>query len=260
MWLLKKWLNQKRKMSNKRVFGLLGNGISHSFSPVFFNKMFERERINAEYRLFDFDDIQEFYRFLAANSEIEGFNVTIPFKRKIIKGLKEVDVVAAQAGAVNTVKVTNKGLIGFNTDVVGFELSLVSLLKNRSGLKALVLGTGGASKAVQLVLNRLNISFVLVSRTKKEKVLTYDDLTPEIITNYCLIINTTPLGMFPQTALCPPIPYRFISTRHILFDLIYNPEETLFLKKGKANGALVKNGLEMLHLQAEASWKIWNSR
>ncbi len=246
----------------KRLFGLVGKNISHSFSPGYFNKKFLDEGINAGYVLFDLDDIKEIESIISKNPELEGFNVTIPYKNDIFPFLDELDETAKVIGAVNVVKIQHEGdkvfLKGFNTDATGFRDSLLPLIVNKTEIKALVFGTGGASKAVKYVLNELNIEFNQVSRKKTVETLTYNDITGDVMKEYRLLINTTPLGMHPDVNSCPDIPYENLTPNHILYDLIYNPLETLFLKKGKEKGATTKNGLEMLHLQAEAAWKIWN--
>ncbi len=244
------------------IFGLLGKNISHSFSPGYFNDKFKRENINAEYKLFDLDNVEDILHVIEVNPGLKGFNVTIPYKTEIKKYLDEIDDSAKSVGAVNVVKIFRREdgyiLKGFNTDIIGFKKSLQPLLKDKSDVKALVLGTGGASKAVEYVLKELGIPSLFVSRRKKDGVLTYDELNRDIIKNHKLIVNTTPVGMYPDVDIAPGIPFEHISSSHVLYDLIYNPVETLFLKKGKERGAIVKNGLEMLHLQAEAAWKIWN--
>jgi shikimate dehydrogenase len=261
-FLLKKWLNQNLAMSNKRLFGLLGRNISHSFSPGYFNEKFRKEKIGAEYVLFDLPSVTEMKTVIEMHPDLEGFNVTIPYKKEVFALLDHVDKTAAAIGAVNAVKVERAGekpvLTGYNTDTVGFKNSLLPLLSGKSVRKALVLGTGGASKAAEYVLKELGISYSLVSRRRSAGNLTYDDLTPELIEDTLLIVNTTPLGMLPNIDTFPQIPYEALTSEHVLYDLVYNPLETEFLKKGKQQGAVTKNGLEMLHLQAEAAWEIWN--
>lgn len=248
-------------MANKTKFGLIGKNISYSFSKGYFLEKFKNLQLkNHKYYNYDLPEISEF-PFITYHKEEEfgGFNVTIPYKQSIIKYLAELDDVAQKIGAVNTIKVTNNNkLIGFNTDAYGFENSLKPMLKQHHK-KAIILGTGGASKAVMFVLNKLNIAYKLVSRNPTEHQISYDDLTEELIKNYQIIINCTPLGTHPNIQDCPNIPYNLLSENHFLYDLIYNPPETMFLKKGKKQGATIKNGLEMLELQAEKSWEIWNS-
>ncbi len=246
-----------------RLFGLIGYPLSHSFSAKYFADKFQNSTISdAEYRNFPLEkteDVQQLFE----TENLCGFNVTIPYKEEIIPFLDELDSSASAVGAVNTVVLKNKKKIGYNTDVFGFEGSLIDFLakaqRTQSEMKAFVLGTGGSSKAVSFVLKKLGIDFQFVSRTKKENIISYADLKPQTILEHKLIINTTPVGMFPETQDAPDIPYSFITSQHFLFDLIYNPAETEFLKRGKQHGAAIKNGLEMLQLQAEKSWEIWNN-
>jgi len=249
-------------MTDKKKFGLIGKNISYSFSKgYFFDKFKELKLENYSFRNYDLPDISEF-PFITYHREEEfgGFNVTIPYKESIIKYLSSLDADAQEIGAVNTIKVTSDNeLIGFNTDVYGFENSLKPLLKSHHK-KALILGTGGASKAIAFALDKLNIDFQFVSRTSTlEDMVLYKNLSKEIIESHQLIINCTPLGTHPNVQDCPDIPYNFLTDKHFLYDLIYNPSETEFLKRGKQQGTIIKNGLEMLELQAEKSWEIWNS-
>jgi len=246
-------------MSNKKLFGILGRNIGHSFSPKYFNRKFLKENINAEFVLFDLQNIELLPEMVNSNSNLSGLSVTIPYKQEVFKYLQGVSKEAERIGAVNCIKIAEDGLTGYNTDVIGFKNSLLPLIEKKTNLSALILGTGGASKAVAFVLNELNISFKFISRTKKDGILTYREIDQSSIDHNLLIINTTPLGMFPKTDVSPEIPYQYLTENHILFDLIYNPEETRFLEEGKRAGALTKNGLEMLHLQAEAAWKIWQT-
>lgn len=259
------------------LFGLIGHPLGHSFSKAYFTEKFERARLDCEYQNFDLEEISLIRQLLANHPDLKGFNVTIPYKEAIIPYLDELDETAKEVGAVNTVKVLPNGkLKGFNTDVIGLletlglrdaltalrtplgEL-LMCLLGHLSKPKqALILGTGGASKAVQYVLRKNDILFHIVSRTPGKADFTYEELTPDVIKEHLLIINATPVGMAPNTNEAPSIPYESIKPQHILFDLIYNPKETLFLKHGKEHGAQTINGLAMLHAQAEASWVIWN--
>ena len=250
-----------------RTFGLIGFPLGHSFSQKYFSEKFKRENItDAEFKNFPLENINDFPKLIENNPSLRGLSVTIPHKQSIIKFLNEVDDVVKEVGAVNCVKIHRTSDIGhrtstgFNTDVFGFEKSLLPLLKSHH-TKALILGTGGASKAVRYVLKKLGIEFSFVSRSEKpaSNSYSYNDLSSEIISSHALIINTTPLGMFPDVNSCPPIPYQHLTEKHLLYDLIYNPEETLFLKKGKERGAQIKNGLEMLQLQADKAWEIWNS-
>lgn len=247
-----------------RLFGLIGLPLSHSFSADFFRQKFTTDSINdAEYRLFPLSSISELNNLLKQQPDLQGFNITIPYKVSILPYLNFVSKVAQEVGAVNCVKIESGAagikLYGFNTDVHGFRKSLLPLLKPNH-YSALILGTGGGAKAVGYSLLELGISYLMVSRKKDDKsCLHYSELTEEIINDNLLIINTSPVGMYPDTENAPDIPYRFIGRNHLLFDLIYNPAETLFLKKGREAGAITKNGLQMLELQAEKSWEIWNS-
>ena len=245
-----------------KKYGLIGFPLGHSFSRNYFNNKFADEKIDAEYVNFEIPSIQDFRRVIEENPNIYGLNVTIPYKQQVIPYLDELDADAEEIGAVNVIKFIREAgqklkLVGYNSDVVGFMGSIKPLLKPHHR-KALILGTGGASKAIVYGLRKLGISSVFVSRTKKEGMLTYDELTPEIVQEFTVIINCTPVGMFPHTDTCPALPYECLTEKHLLFDLIYNPEETLFMKKGAAQGAITKNGLEMLLLQAIGAWSIWN--
>ena len=234
-------------------YGLIGYPLGHSFSKTYFNQKFEAEKIDAEYLNFEIPSIKEFKDVLKSNPELKGLNVTIPYKEQVIPYLDDLDDDARQIGAVNVIKFT-KGLfgtlklVGYNSDIIGFKQSIEPLM-NESHRKALILGTGGASKAVFHGLKQLGVGATLVSRAPKEFCFTYEEITPKI--------NTTPLGMYPHIDACPNIPYDLLTPNHILYDLLYNPDETLFMKKGKEKGAVVKNGLEMLLLQAFAAWEIW---
>ena len=245
-----------------KKYGLIGFPLGHSFSRNYFNNKFADEKIDAEYVNFEIPSIQDFRRVIEENPNIYGLNVTIPYKQQVIPYLDELDADAEEIGAVNVIKFIREAgqklkLVGYNSDVVGFMGSIKPLLKPYHR-KALILGTGGASKAIVYGLRKLGISSVFVSSTKKEGMLTYDELTPEIMQEFTVIINCTPVGMFPHTDACPALPYECLTGKHLLFDLIYNPEETLFMKKGAAQGAITKNGLEMLLLQAIGAWSIWN--
>lgn len=241
-------------MSN--VYGLIGFPLEHSFSPAYFKKKFDAEGINAEYQLFPLEAIVDI-RELLQHTQLSGLNVTIPYKEAVIPYLDEVAEEAAAVQAVNCIRFVKGKSIGYNTDVIGFEQSLKPLLQPDMN-KAIVLGTGGAAKAVMHVLRKLGIDTKIVSRTKTNETITYDELTDKMHIDSKLIINTTPLGMHPKVDVSPAINYNCISSEHLLYDLIYNPTETKFLQQGKQQGAVVKNGLEMLELQAEASWEIWN--
>jgi Shikimate 5-dehydrogenase len=239
-------------------YGIIGYPLGHSFSPAYFADKFQQEGIDAVYNAYPLADIAEFPQLLQANPQLRGLNVTIPHKQAVIPYLNELDVEAETIGAVNCIDIRNGITKGYNTDAAGFELSLLPLL-SADHTHALVLGTGGASLAVAYVLGKLGIAFRYVSRNAQQGHYTYDALTPDIIQQHKLIINTTPLGMHPDTSSLPALPYEAIGASHLLYDLIYNPEETAFLAAGRQQGAAVKNGLEMLQLQAEASWHIWNS-
>ena len=250
-----------------RTFGLIGFPLSHSFSHKYFSEKFNRENIGGcEFKNFPLESIKDFQELIQNSPTLCGLSVTIPLKESVMKYLDEVDQEAREIGAVNCIKVKRKleiknwKLYGFNTDAAGFEKSLVPLLQSNH-TKALILGTGGAAKAVAYVLKKLNIKFSFVTSNFKPQTsnFRYDQLTKEIILTHPLIINSTPLGMFPDVDKYPDIPYQNLEEKHLLYDLIYNPEETLFLKKGKERGAQIKNGLEMLELQAEKAWEIWNA-
>ncbi|MDR0370352.1 MAG: shikimate dehydrogenase [Prevotellaceae bacterium] len=241
-------------------FGIIGCPLGHSFSKQFFTQKFEREKIDAQYDLFELSDISQFPDFINRHT-LSGLNVTIPYKEKIIAYLDETDETADAVKAVNVIKFIRKNgktiLKGYNTDVVGFERSIKPFL-NQHHKKALILGTGGASKAVDFVLNKAGIETKFVSRTARENVLTYKMLDETIIRNHLVIVNASPVGTSPNTDESPDIPYRFLSDRHLLFDLVYNPAETLFLKKGNEQNATIVNGKEMHSGQANAAWEIWN--
>ncbi len=244
-------------------YGLLGYPLGHSFSARYFAEKFEREHIDATYTNFEFSDVDQAMSHLLSMPDLRGFNVTIPHKQAVIPHLAGLSPEASAIGAVNVVCVRRSAdgtpqLYGCNSDVIGFTNSIRPLLNPQIHTRALVLGTGGASKAVIHGLRQLEIEPVYVSRTPAAGRLTYDDLTPEVMQQHKVIVNCTPLGMFPKTEACPDIPYDSLTPQHLLYDLVYNPLETLFMKKGLAQGATVKNGLEMLHLQAEAAWQMWH--
>ncbi len=241
-----------------KQYGLIGYPLSHSFSKGYFAEKFLKENItDANYDVFPLEKIDDFTALYQNKENLIGLNVTIPYKQQVIPFLDELDETSANIGAVNTVKFTQGKRIGYNTDAYGFEMSLKPMLQSHH-TNALILGTGGASKAVEYVLKKLGISFQYVSRNKSDHTISYEQLDEFIIHNSKLIINCTPIGMYPNVDVAPNIPYNAISEKHLLYDLVYNPEETLFLKKGKEKGAQTKNGLEMLYLQAERSWEIWN--
>lgn len=243
-------------------YGLIGFPLGHSFSKGFFNEKFHTENIDAEYTNYELPSIENFLDVVHHTPNLKGLNVTIPYKQQIIPFLDALNEDTKEIGAVNVIKFVHQPegkvlLIGYNSDIIGFTQSLKPLLQPIHR-KALILGTGGASKAVFYGLKKLGIESLFVSREKKgTETLTYNELTPEIINNHNIIINTTPVGMFPHVDACPPIPYEYLTSNHLLYDLTYNPDETLFMKRGKQQGATVKNGLEMLLLQALAAWEIW---
>ena len=236
-----------------RHYGIIGFPLLHSFSAKYFNEKFATEGIDAEYSLYPVQvgDLESKVEHLLCS--LDGFNVTLPYKQAVIPLLERLDETAQAIGAVNVVYKR----VGYNTDCLGFIESIKPLLRAYDH-KALVLGTGGASKAACYGLKKLGVLPTLVSRTPKEGQLGYSNLTPEIMEQYTVIVNCTPLGMLPDVDSCPPIPYEHISARHLLFDCVYNPEETLFLQKGKAKGATIQNGIGMLYGQAKEAWKIWN--
>lgn len=247
-----------------KLYGLLGYPLGHSFSAKYFAEKFAKEGIDATYKNFEFAEVVDAVAYLLQQDDLQGFNVTIPHKQAIMPYLNGLSAEAEAIGAVNVVCVKRDAdgtvkLLGCNSDVVGFSNSIQPLLRPKLHSKALVLGTGGASKAVMYGLRKLGVEPIYVSRTPKEGQLTYDDLTPEVMRDYKVIVNCTPLGMYPKVDACPDIPYQYLTPDHLLYDLVYNPLETLFMKRGAAQGAVVKNGLEMLHLQAEAAWVDWNS-
>lgn len=245
-----------------RTFGLIGYPLSHSFSPDYFNKKFQSLGIDAAYKAFSIPSIVELNEIINTYPSLEGLNITIPYKEAVLPFVNELSSEAKEIAAVNCIKIENRNqkpyLIGYNTDIVGFEKSIIPLLKSHHK-KALILGNGGAAKAVRYVLKKLNIPFISVVRNKKmEDEIHYSDIKAELISEYNIIINTTPLGTYPDIEKCPDIPYKFLNESHLLYDLIYNPTESLFLKKGKLQKAEIKNGYEMLVIQAEESWKIWD--
>ncbi|WP_372775486.1 shikimate dehydrogenase [Mangrovibacterium sp.] len=248
-----------------KTYGLIGYRLGYSFSKGFFTEKFEKENLKEhEYVNFELDKIDEFPSIFEKNDHIGGLNCTIPYKQQLIPFMDEIDAEAAKVGAINTVKIihseTGTKLKGFNTDIYGFENSLKPMLGEKHK-KALILGTGGASKAIKYILEKLGLSYVsatIEDEVKADEV-RYEQIDEALLQECLVVINATPLGTSPNIDTCPNIPYEFLTPDHVLFDLVYNPEETLFMKKGKAQGATVKNGLEMLHLQAIKSWEIWNS-
>ena len=237
-----------------RHFGIIGFPLSHSFSAKYFNEKFATEQIEAEYSLYPTKEENLESKVESLLNSLDGFNVTLPYKQAIIPYLDRLDETAEAIGAVNVVH----RRMGYNTDCLGFMDSIKPLLRGYDK-QALVLGTGGASKAVCYGLRKLGITTTLVSRTPREGILGYNELTDEVMAAHTIIVNCTPLGMFPDVDSCAPIPYEHITARHLLFDCVYNPEETLFLRKGKAQGATTRNGIEMLIGQAKAAWKIWSN-
>jgi len=247
-----------------KIYGLIGYPLSHSFSAGYFKKKFEKENINdSEYRNFEIPSIDLLPEIIKNNSDLIGLNVTIPYKEQVLPYLDEIDEAAKEIGAVNTIKIFRKGdkitLKGYNTDVYGFKETLKPLLKNNH-LKALILGTGGAAKAVEYVLKNIGLDVLYISRNpEKPNERSYQELNEIAIKNFPVIVNSSPIGMYPNIDSCPDIPYQFITSNNLLYDLIYNPSETLFLRKGKEKGALIQNGLPMLELQAEKAYEIWTT-
>jgi shikimate dehydrogenase len=246
-----------------RKYGLIGFPLGHSFSKRYFDSKFENESIDAQFENFEIEHIESIVDIVDSNPNLEGFCITIPHKEAIIPYLDELDAVAEEIGAVNCVKITRDGdkrtMKGYNTDVIGFEKSFIQHFDKKAHTKALVLGTGGASKAVDYVLGQLGVERYYVSRNGREGVLTYEDVQGEEIVKYPVIVNTTPLGMYPKVDNAPAISYDRLTANHYLYDLVYNPEETLFLKNAKQQGADSKNGMDMLEYQAEGAWKVWNN-
>ncbi|MBA4055904.1 MAG: shikimate dehydrogenase [Marivirga sp.] len=246
----------------EKVFGLIGATVSHSFSKAYFDEKFFREGLrDYHYELFPLGSITDIEALLKDTKGLAGLNVTIPYKEQVLKYLDEVDGFAKKIGAVNVIKIKDGKLKGFNTDSDAFFETIEKWLPKDKTFKALILGTGGSSKAVQEALKKLKIDYKMVSRESKKGDLTYDDLEkkPKIISESKLIINTTPLGMSPNTETMPPIDFENIGPDHYVYDLIYNPARTMFLQKAEMHNATIKNGLEMLHIQAEKSWTIWNN-
>lgn len=246
-------------MEKNSKYGLIGKNIDYSFSKKYFTEKFNNPIFDGcSYENFDIQNIEEFPSILANNTDLKGINVTIPYKESVLPFLDSLSNEAMEIGAVNVIKIDEKGALkGFNSDWIGFKKSLEPLLQKQHK-KALLLGTGGASKAIAYALKRLEIEYSFVSRTPSENTIEYSKLTETLFDNYQIIINCTPLGTHPKIELFPEIPYEFFSPKHIAFDLIYNPEKTTFLEKAAFYGATIKNGLEMLIFQAEKSWEIWN--
>jgi shikimate dehydrogenase len=243
-----------------KAYGLIGYPLTHSFSEKYFAGKFSKEGItDCSYQLFELEAIDQLPRLLAAQPDLKGLNVTIPHKETVIPFLDELEEETARIGAVNVIKIENGRTKGFNSDYQGFKKSLENFLRPAETIQALVLGTGGASKAVNAALRHLHIPYKQVSRNPHADQLAYQDITPAVLAAYHLIINTTPLGTYPNTDTFPDLPYQVLTPQHSLFDLVYNPAETVFLQKGRQAGAQTRNGYEMLVLQAEAAWQIWNS-
>ncbi|MBR6998592.1 MAG: shikimate dehydrogenase [Prevotella sp.] len=244
-------------------YGLIGYPLGHSFSIGYHNQRFADEGINAKYINFEIASIEQLMEVIGQNPELKGLNVTIPYKEKVMEYLDYISPEARAIGAVNVIRVIHEGskivMRGYNSDVIGFTQSIEPMLEKHHK-KALVLGTGGASKAVAYGLKSLGIEPVFVSRYERPGTIQYESITPEVVQEYNVIVNCTPLGMFPKIDTCPALPYDALDEHNILYDLIYNPDETLFMKRGAARGAAVKNGLEMLLLQAFASWEFWNGK
>ena len=252
-------MGKNKKHKKQLKYGLVGRNISYSFSRKYFNEKFSLLHFdNCEYLNFDIQNIKDFPNVIAETKGLKGLNVTIPYKEEIIPYLDRLSKTARKIGAVNTISISKKKqLKGHNTDHYGFKKALVPLLENHHK-KALILGTGGASKAIAYALRKLKIEFDFVSRNPTEYEFSYEELNAEVFNDYQIIINTTPLGTHPNIEACPPLDYDLFTNKHIAFDLVYNPEETTFMKKAKENGAKVQNGYEMLVFQAEKAWKIWN--
>ncbi len=244
-------------------YGLIGYPLGHSFSISYHNQRFADEGINAKYVNFEIPSIDELPEVLSSNPELKGLNVTIPYKEKVMAFLDYISPEARAIGAVNVIKVIHEGkniiLKGYNSDVIGFTKSIEPMLEPYHK-KALILGTGGASKAVNYGLKALGLETVYVSRYERPNTIQYDKITPDVVEEYNVIVNCTPIGMYPHTEECPDLPYEAMNENNILYDLIYNPDETLFMKRGAQYGAQTKNGLEMLLLQAFASWEFWNGK
>lgn len=247
----------------KHLYGLIGYPLSHSFSKKYFKEKFEKESIpDSFYELFPLESINELPELIAGLPNLRGLNVTIPYKQAVIPFLNEIDEEAAAVGAVNTIQIRDGQLKGFNTDVYGFEVSLREFLKNapKPIKKALILGTGGAAKATAFVLKKMDIDYLLVSRTSTKGDIDYKNIDEKILSDHLLIVNTTPLGMYPSIDTFPDISYHYLTETHYLYDLVYNPEVTSFMRQGAERGAKSHNGLKMLYLQAEKAWEIWNRK
>ena len=242
------------------LYGLIGYPLGHSFSKQYFSEKFAREKIDAAYETFPIADINEFPALLKAHPDLKGLSVTIPYKEQVLKFITEFSDEVKHIGATNSIKIDDDKLVAFNTDMVGFRQSFIKLLKPHNK-KALILGTGGAAKAVQYVLQKLGIDFLLVTRSEELKIgfINYAMINETIMNESNIIINCSPVGMMPNEHTFPDIPYHLITPQHYLYDLVYKPAKTIFLQRGEEHGATVQNGYEMLIIQAEESWKIWNS-
>ena len=245
-----------------KTYGLIGYPLGHSFSRGYFTEYFDREGIEAEYKNFELPSIEQLAEVLQTEPTLQGFNVTIPYKQQVFAYLNELSEAAQAIGAVNVVKVMRRDeglyLKGYNTDYIGFTDSIRPYLKPHH-THALILGTGGASKAVDYALRKLGLKTQYVSRTAREGIIAYDELTPELMAQYTVIVNTTPLGMHPKVDECPPLDYAQLTPQHLLYDVVYNPAKTLFLQRGEASGAAICNGMDMLIGHAKAAWKIWKN-
>ncbi len=251
-------MNDKRETINEeREFGLIGHPLTHSFSKQYFDNKFKEEGLmDVVFNEYDIESIDELQTIIS-NKNIKGLAVTIPYKQAVVRILDGCDNIVKEIDACNCIKIFNSKLIGFNTDVIGFEKSFTQNLKPYH-TKALVLGNGGAAQAIKYVLQKLSIDFTIVTRNKTEESISYEDVDEAIIQSHLIIINTTPLGTFPKVDECPNIPYQHITPQHYLFDLVYNPPVTTFMNKGLQRNAFAKNGYEMLCIQAEENWRIWN--
>lgn len=240
-----------------KIYGLIGNPVSHSFSEKYFTEKFEKENIQAKYKLFLLEDLKDFEKLLKKEKNLHGLNVTLPYKEKIIPLLDEIDPQAEKIGAVNTIKIVDGKKIGYNTDSFGFLKSIFPIIEKQH-THALILGTGGAAKAVAQALASMGIEYKMVSRTPSEDQLSYDEVTPELLAEYLLVVNCTPLGTFPNVNESPNIAYAALTQKHLLYDLTYNPVVTQFLAQGQLHKSKVYNGQKMLEYQADQSWEIWN--
>lgn len=242
-----------------RLFGLIGYPLTHSFSKKYFSEKFEKEELHdCRYENFEIETIDVLPQITLYKEDLEGLNITIPYKERVLKFLDECNELVQQTGACNCISIRNGKMIGHNTDVIAFERSILQKLQPHHKT-ALILGTGGAAKAIEFVLKKLGISYEFVSRNPSADQLSYNQVDHSVIQTHYLIVNTTPVGLYPNISDAPPLPYEALSSNHFLFDLIYNPEKTLFLQNGEERGAIIQNGYDMLVYQAEESWKIWNS-